>query len=147
MSETLAPVLIAGRWRQSQAAGTLQADDPWLGQPLPPVYPSSSRDEVVAALRAGSDTATALRTLVRPSPGSLENLPIGSSNAAMIWWSSRTLRQGYPGPDAWETWSCRARPISCARRPRPRIWAPSGGRFAMKRGRSIRSTRHSAGLS
>jgi NADP-dependent aldehyde dehydrogenase len=61
MSQSTAPVLIAGQWRESQSAGTFQADNPTLGQPLPEVYPVSSREEVLEAIRAGSEAAEALR--------------------------------------------------------------------------------------
>ena len=63
MSETTAPVLIAGQWRASQSTGTFQADNPALGQPLPERYPVSSREEVLEAIRAGSEAAEILRTV------------------------------------------------------------------------------------
>jgi NADP-dependent aldehyde dehydrogenase len=61
MSESTVPVLIAGEWRKSRAAGTFQADNPTLGQALPEIYPVSSREEVLEAIRAGSEAAEALR--------------------------------------------------------------------------------------
>lgn len=62
MSQSIAPVLIAGQWRESQSAGTFQADNPTLGEALPEVYPVSSREEVLEAIQAGSEAAAALRT-------------------------------------------------------------------------------------
>ncbi len=61
MNDTLAPVLIAGRWRQSTSSNTFQADNPTEGAPLPVRYPISTRDEVLEALQAGSEAAEALR--------------------------------------------------------------------------------------
>ncbi len=62
MSEATVPVLIAGQWRASRSAGTFRADNPTLGQALEPVYPVSSREEVLEAIQAGSEAAEALRT-------------------------------------------------------------------------------------
>lgn len=62
MSDTAQPVLIAGQWRASQAAGTFQADNPTRGEALSEIYPVSSREEVLEAIRAGSEAAEALRT-------------------------------------------------------------------------------------
>lgn len=62
MSDTPAPVLIAGRWRQSASRDTFQVDNPTEGAPLPVRYPVSTRDEVLEALKAGSEAAEALRT-------------------------------------------------------------------------------------
>lgn len=62
MSDQSVPVLIDGQWRPSQSAGTFQADNPSLGQPLPELYPVSAREEVIAAIQAGATAAEALRT-------------------------------------------------------------------------------------
>ncbi len=62
MSQPTVPVLIAGQWRESQSAGTFQADNPSLGAALPEIYPVSSREEVLEAIWAGSEAAEALRT-------------------------------------------------------------------------------------
>ena len=62
MGEKTVPVLIAGKWRESQAVGIFQADNPTLGQPLPEKYPISSREDVEEAVQAASEAATALRT-------------------------------------------------------------------------------------
>ena len=62
MSDKIVPVLVAGAWRQSKSTGTFRADNPALGEPLPEVYPVSSREEVLEALKAGSEAADALRT-------------------------------------------------------------------------------------
>lgn len=61
MSQNTAPVLIAGQWRESRPAGTFQAENPSLGTALDPAYPVSSREEVLEAIRAGSEAAEALR--------------------------------------------------------------------------------------
>ncbi len=60
MSQPTVPVLIAGQWRESRAAGSFQAENPSLGAPLPEVYPVSSREEVLEAIQAGSQAAEAL---------------------------------------------------------------------------------------
>ncbi len=57
MSEKTVPVLIAGKWRESNAAGVFQADNPSLGQPLPDKYPVSSREEMEEAVQAASEAA------------------------------------------------------------------------------------------
>src|SRR5271170_3194906 len=62
MNEKMVPVLIAGKWRESKSAGSFQADNPSLGQPLPDKYPVSSREEMQEAVQAASEAATALRT-------------------------------------------------------------------------------------
>lgn len=67
MSDTVVPVLIAGQWRPSDAAGTFQADNPTLGEALPERYPVSSRAEVIEAIEAGARAAEVLRTV----PGSV----------------------------------------------------------------------------
>lgn len=67
MSDSTVPVLIAGQWRASDAAGVFQADNPTLGEALPARYPVSSRAEVIEALEAGSRAAEVLRTV----PGSV----------------------------------------------------------------------------
>lgn len=61
MSEKTVPVLIAGKWRESKAAGVFQADNPSLGQPLPDKYPVSSREEMEEAVQAASEAAVVLR--------------------------------------------------------------------------------------
>jgi NADP-dependent aldehyde dehydrogenase len=63
MSDKLVPVLVGGFWRASKSAGTFQAENPALGQSLPEVYPVSSREEALEAIRAGSDAAEALRSV------------------------------------------------------------------------------------
>jgi len=56
------PVLIAGQWRPArQPVGTIQAENPATGQPLPETYPISDREEVLEALEAGSQAAQLLR--------------------------------------------------------------------------------------
>lgn len=56
------PVLVGGSWRPSKAVGKFQADNPTLGEPLPDVYPISSRQEVLEMLAAGSEAAESLRS-------------------------------------------------------------------------------------
>jgi len=63
MSDKTVPVLVGGQWRPSKSVGKFQADNPTLGQPLPEVYPVSSREEVLEALQAGSEAAEALRAV------------------------------------------------------------------------------------
>ena len=62
MSDTVAPVYVDGEWRRSDSIGTLQADNPSLGEPLPERFPISSREEVLTAICAGSEAAEALLT-------------------------------------------------------------------------------------
>ncbi len=62
MSDKTVPVLIGGAWRPSKSVGKFQADNPTLGQPLPEVYPISSREEMQEALQAGSEAAESLQT-------------------------------------------------------------------------------------
>ena len=61
MSDKTVPILVAGAWRPAKSTGTFQAENPTLGQPLPEVYPVSSRDDVLEMLKAGSEAADALR--------------------------------------------------------------------------------------
>jgi NADP-dependent aldehyde dehydrogenase len=63
MSDRLIPVLVGGAWRPSKSTGTFQAENPALGQPLPELYPVSSREEVLEMLLAGSEAAEALRNV------------------------------------------------------------------------------------
>ncbi|HMO55731.1 MAG TPA: aldehyde dehydrogenase family protein [Roseiflexaceae bacterium] len=62
MTHAMVPVLIAGEWRASRSVGEFQAENPTTGEVLAPRYPVSSREEVLAALEAGSAAAEALRT-------------------------------------------------------------------------------------
>lgn len=55
------PVLIAGRWRASQATGTFRADNPTTKEPLPDEYPISSWQDCDQALAAAAEAAVALR--------------------------------------------------------------------------------------
>ena len=63
MRMTTELVLIDGRWQQSAASGTFQADNPATKAPLPAAYPISSWADVDAALDAASRAATQLRTV------------------------------------------------------------------------------------
>jgi alpha-ketoglutaric semialdehyde dehydrogenase len=56
-------VLIAGRWRPSQATGTFRADNPTTKEPLPDEYPISSWQECDEALNAAVAAAAELRKL------------------------------------------------------------------------------------
>jgi NADP-dependent aldehyde dehydrogenase len=58
-------VLIAGEWRPADASNTFQAINPDTGEPLPHVYPVSSRADVDVALCAG---AAAARVLAAAEP-------------------------------------------------------------------------------
>lgn len=56
------PVLVAGQWRPArQPLGTIQAENPSTGQPLPETYPISDREEVLEALETGYQAAQRLR--------------------------------------------------------------------------------------
>ena len=55
-----APVLVAGQWRQSNAAASFQAENPALGEALPESYPVSSWEEVLEAVEAGAAAAEIL---------------------------------------------------------------------------------------
>lgn len=61
MSDKTVPILVAGSWRPAKSTGTFQAENPALGQPLPEIYPVSSRDDVLEMLKAGSEAAESLR--------------------------------------------------------------------------------------
>lgn len=61
MNETTVHVLVAGVWRKSKSVETFRPDNPSLGEPLPDIYPVSSREEVIELLQAGSEAAEALR--------------------------------------------------------------------------------------
>ncbi len=56
-------VLLDGRWRESAASGTFQADNPATKAPLPAVYPISSWTDVDAALDAAVRAAAKLRAI------------------------------------------------------------------------------------
>ena len=53
-------VLIDGEWRPAASSGTFRAINPSTGETIGPVYPVSSREDVDAALVAGSSAADAL---------------------------------------------------------------------------------------
>lgn len=55
------PVLVAGRWRESQSTGTFRADDPSKREPLPDEYPVSSWADCDEALTAATLAAAELR--------------------------------------------------------------------------------------
>ncbi|HEX8323896.1 MAG TPA: aldehyde dehydrogenase family protein [Tepidisphaeraceae bacterium] len=57
------PVLIAGQWRASQAAGTFRAINPRTREALPDEYPVSAWPDLDAALAAAAQAALVLRTL------------------------------------------------------------------------------------
>lgn len=56
-------VLIAGEWRESDAAGTFHAENPATGERLPDEYPVSTWAECDRALAAAADAAQALRSV------------------------------------------------------------------------------------
>jgi alpha-ketoglutaric semialdehyde dehydrogenase len=62
---TTAPVLIAGEWRPSRAAGSFHADNPATAEPLADHYPVSSWADCDAALEAAATAASVLRTTPR----------------------------------------------------------------------------------
>jgi alpha-ketoglutaric semialdehyde dehydrogenase len=55
------PVLIAGKWRASDASGTFQAENPATKTPISEVYPISSWADIDAALNAATQAAAHLR--------------------------------------------------------------------------------------
>ena len=59
---SLQPVLIAGKWRAAQAAGTFHAQNPATAEELPEQYPVSAWPDCDAALAAASEAAVLLRT-------------------------------------------------------------------------------------
>ncbi len=60
---TTQPVLIAGAWRQADAASTYQAENPATGERLPEAYPVSRWSDCDAALAAAAEAAQVLRGL------------------------------------------------------------------------------------
>jgi NADP-dependent aldehyde dehydrogenase len=57
----LQPVLVAGQWRAARhAVGAFQPLNPATGEPLPERYPTSGREDMLAALEAGHGAAAAL---------------------------------------------------------------------------------------
>jgi NADP-dependent aldehyde dehydrogenase len=83
MNDKIVPVLVAGSWRDSKSVGKFQADNPTLGQPLPEIYPVSSREEVLEMLRAGSEAAESLRSATGETiAGFLETYAAGIENRA-----------------------------------------------------------------
>lgn len=60
MDQQVAPVLIAGEWRASDAEGMFMAENPAAGTAIPMDYPVSSRSEVLLALQSAQDAAVAL---------------------------------------------------------------------------------------
>lgn len=59
------PVLIAGKWRAADAAGSFQAANPQTGATLPDVYPTSAWTDCDAALTAAAAAFQTLRTVPR----------------------------------------------------------------------------------
>ena len=51
------PVLLAGTWRQADAASTYQAENPATGERLPEAYPVSRWSDCDAALTAAAAAA------------------------------------------------------------------------------------------
>jgi NADP-dependent aldehyde dehydrogenase len=56
----MAPVLIAGEWKQCETAGVFRADNPSQGEPLTEIFPISTREVALEAITAGSEAAEAL---------------------------------------------------------------------------------------
>ncbi|XAL99677.1 aldehyde dehydrogenase (NADP(+)) [Phycisphaeraceae bacterium D3-23] len=57
------PILIAGDWRQADAADTFQAKNPATREPLPDVFPVSKWSDLDAALAAASEAYEVSRSL------------------------------------------------------------------------------------
>src|SRR5262245_6977125 len=65
----LQPVLIAGQWRAAHSpVGSFQPNNPATGEPLPDRYPTSGREDVMAALEA---TQEAVEGLGRTPPAAV----------------------------------------------------------------------------
>ncbi|MCH5375923.1 MAG: aldehyde dehydrogenase (NADP(+)), partial [Planctomycetes bacterium] len=60
---TTQPILIDGQWREANASGSFQADDPALGEQLPDRYPVSGWGDCDAALDAAAAAFQVMRTL------------------------------------------------------------------------------------
>jgi NADP-dependent aldehyde dehydrogenase len=60
---SLQNVLIAGRWRAANSAGTFHAENPQTKQPLPDEYPISTWQDCDAALTAAATAAAEMRAL------------------------------------------------------------------------------------
>ncbi len=58
-------VLIAGKWQDSNATGTFQADDPKAASPIPEDYPISSWAECESALDSATTAFESLRAMPR----------------------------------------------------------------------------------
>ena len=56
-------VLIAGEWREADAAGSFQADNPTTKEKMPEEYPVSAFADIEAAMQAGAEAAEALRAM------------------------------------------------------------------------------------
>src|SRR6187397_3231307 len=57
------PVLLNGRWRAAQGAGTFRAENPATKSPLPPEYPVSTWADCDAALSSAAMAAVRLRSV------------------------------------------------------------------------------------
>ena len=55
-------VLIAGEWRDADAASTFQAHNPNTREALPEVYPVSGWSDCEAAIASAAEASIALRT-------------------------------------------------------------------------------------
>jgi hypothetical protein len=56
----IGPIRLNGEWKIGQPAGAFHAENPSIGQRTAPVYPISSRKDVLAMLQAGADAAEQL---------------------------------------------------------------------------------------
>ncbi len=61
MSTSIQPILFNGAWVSSQAAGTFQAVNPAVQQPMPQVFPVSSWAEIDAVIGASAAAAREMR--------------------------------------------------------------------------------------
>jgi NADP-dependent aldehyde dehydrogenase len=57
------PILIGGKWRETRAASTFQAENPKTKEPLPDVYPVSTWADCEEALGAAASAFEAMRSL------------------------------------------------------------------------------------
>ncbi|PQO35613.1 aldehyde dehydrogenase family protein [Blastopirellula marina] len=56
----VAPILVAGQWRESKSGDTFRAENPVTQEPLPGAYPVSSWEDCDAALTAAAEAADQL---------------------------------------------------------------------------------------
>jgi NADP-dependent aldehyde dehydrogenase len=123
------PVLIAGQWRPADnPVGSFQPHNPSSGEPLPDQYPTSGREDVLAALEAAQAAAEALRwTPPAAVAAGLERFAdlIEANRVELVELAHRET--GLAAEPRLNT-TCRAPPTSFARRRRRRAPRPGAAR-------------------